>query len=106
MAEAVTVAVHLQDVDVVGEAVQPISVFQGIAQAVVETLALELGLADIVAPAQVGTTDLRVQGSQGPKPSPGLGRSLRFLTGPCQDEGVGGALRSSQDFSDAFRIRP
>ena len=62
-----------------GPADQPIGVFQGIAQAVVETLAVELGLADIVAPAQVGAPDSRVQGCQGPETCPGLGRPLRFL---------------------------
>ena len=54
---------------------------------------MELGLADIVEPVQVGAPDSRVQGCQGPETCPGLGRPLRFLTGLCQDERVACPLR-------------
>ena len=81
-----------------GPADQAVGVFQGIAQAVVETLAVELSLADIVAPAQVGAADSRVQGFQGAQSSPGLGRPLRLFPGPGQDEGVGGAFCCSPGF--------
>ena len=56
---------------------QAVGVFQGVAQAVVETLAVEFGLADMVAPAPVGAADSRVQGFQDTEPCPGLGRSFQ-----------------------------
>ena len=89
-----------------GPADPAVGVFQGIAQAVVETLAVELGLADIVAPAPVGAADSRVQGFQDTEPCPGLGR-------PLQSSPVRARMRASvarfvalQDFPAALRIRP
>ena len=96
MTREMTVVALCDRVDVpAGPADPAVGVFQGVAQAVVETLAVELGLADMVAPAPVGAADSRVQGFQDTEFYPGLQRPLRLLAGPGQDEGVGGALRRS-----------
>ena len=81
-------------------------VFQGIAQAVVETPAVELGLADMVAPAPVGAADSRVQGFQDTEPCPGFGRS--FQSSPVRARMRAPAARfvAPQDFPAALRIRP
>ena len=87
-----------------GPADQAVGVFQGIAQAVVETLAVELGLADIVAPAPVGAADSRVQGFQDTEPCPGFGRPLQ--SSPVLARMRASAVRfvAPQLFSAALRL--
>ena len=107
MTREMTVVVLCDRVDVpAGPADQAVGVFQGIAQAVVETLAVELGLADMVAPAQVGAADSRVQGFQDTEPCPGFRRS--FQSSPVRDRMRASVARfvAPQDFPAALRIRP
>ena len=65
---------------------------------------MELGLADIVAPAQVGAADSRVQGFQGAQSSPGLGRPLQ--SSPVLARMRASAVRfvAPQLFSAALRL--
>ena len=107
MTREMTVVALCDRVDVpAGPADQAVGVFQGIAQPVVETPAVELGLADMVAPAPVGAADSRVQGFQDTEPCPGLGRS--FQSSPVRDRMRASVARfvAPQDFPAALRIRP
>ena len=94
-------------VDVVaGPADLSLGVFQGIAQAVVETLAVELGLAGVVASAQVGAADSWVRGLQLPEFRPGFGRPLRLFPRPARMRASVARLVAPQAFSAASRISP
>ena len=105
MTREMTVVALCDRVDVrTGPADPAAGVFRGIAQAVVETLAVELGLADMVAPAPVGAADSRVQGFQDTEPCPGLGRTLQSSPVRARMRASVALFVAPQLFSAALRL--
>ena len=105
MTREMTVVALCDRVDVrTGPADPAVGVFQGVAQAVVETLAVELGLADMVAPAPVGAADSRVQGFRDTEPCPGLGRSFQSSPVLARMRASVARFVAPQLFSAALRL--